>query len=215
MTIIKASYELRKADVFIRETLFVSRNWRLIRRQATSETTQNYQSEIYDWIRSQGLGTWPDFHPMSKKMVYEPSKKTWTKRKRRLGRTNYNWLMQFVKSRVNRAGTFARVRFGSGKTTEARRLETRAIWVEGGHKTTVDDKHRRLWGATREAAGTSRKRQKPGVNFFPLKKETTTIEIEERPIMEPVYKRENRKVPVWYSDFLQDTVDRYKKGKVR
>lgn len=215
MSILKATYKLKGVVKFLRETSFINQNWRVIRYFTTSDTTQEYRGKVYDQIKSRGKKygqKWPGFHDMTQRFVYgRIGRPLWQKRFRLLGRANYNWLMQFVTSRVNRSGTFGRVRFGRGKTSFSRRIEERAIWMEQGHKTVVTEAHRRLWGATREADKTPRGSQEPGVTFFPMTKDLKTITIKERPIMEPVYRSEAQQVPVWYQDFLQKTVDKYRR----
>ena len=155
MTFFRNKYELKGAEKFLKETEFISGNWRLIRRKSSSETVSDYQGKVYDQIASRGRGTWPDFHPLSQQFAYNRKFKSWSRRSRFLGRANYNWLMQMVGSRVNRSGTFSRVRFGKLKTGRNPDLEERAIWLEQGHKTKVNDDMRRLWGATRDVHKTS------------------------------------------------------------
>jgi tRNA/tmRNA/rRNA uracil-C5-methylase (TrmA/RlmC/RlmD family) len=46
---------------------------------------------------------------------------------------------------------------------------------------------RHKWAATRYKVPKSVKEPKPGVDYFPLKKSTTVIDIPARPIFNPVY----------------------------
>lgn len=203
-------YELIRAEALVMEILSITENWRDIRRDTTSDIIKEYQGEVYDHIESGGGGAWPGFHPLSIRFKYNRSRNLWERRGRLLGRANYNWLMQYVGSRVSRDGSFGRVRFGKAKTFGAKKLQERAGWVEGGHKTRVTPRMRRLMGASRGKGRFGRK--KAGKGYFPLKSSTSELVIKPRPIMEPVYQQQNRLVPTWAEKSLARNIKK-QKGK--
>jgi hypothetical protein len=153
------------------------------------------KSQIYDWIKSAGQGTWPDFHALTRSFVKSGGQ--WTRRRRFLARHNWNWLSQFVRSKVRR--NYAVVKFGKAKTSESRSFEQQARRVEGGHETRVTPPMRRLMGATKTADRA--KTHVPGKTFFPIRKETTVLKIDEHPIMRPVFRREKQNVPFEFEDW--------------
>jgi len=168
------------------------RFWPALRRRSLYETTQSYKGRIYDWIKKAGGGTWPDFHPLSRKFILYRSggkPQSWVRRGRILGRNNWSWLSQFVTSYSG--SSQARIRFGRPKERKFSRLAERARWVEAGHETPVTDAMRRMFGATRKSAG---RKAVPGKTFFPLRKATSQLKIAPHPVMAPVFARWGKEI---------------------
>jgi hypothetical protein len=81
--------------------------------------------------------------------------------------------------------------------------------AEHGEITRVTDKMRRFFGSTRR---NNKAGQVPGTTFFPLKKGTTTLETQKRPVFEPVLTRIRAKIAPYYEDKFWYAVNRYRQG---
>lgn len=188
---------------------YVRDRWRFIRRDTLRDTVTKYKGHIYDWIIDSGEGSWPDFHPMTRQFVLNRAgDPRWERRGRILGRHNWNWLTQFVRDRVSRSGTRARVEFGKAKTSRLRGLEEHAQRVESGHETQVTPDMRRLFGATQEGVHGI---QEPGDRFFPLRADTAELEIQPHPIMIPVFRKHGAEVGPNFEEFFRKNLKEYEK----
>lgn len=153
------------------------------------------KGKIYDWIGTAGGGTWPDFHILTR--TFTKSGGRWSRRRRFLARHNWNWLTQFVRSKIREK--YAVVSFGKAKLSNKRSLERQARRVEAGHETRATPPMRRLMGATKTAKS---RRHIPGKTFFPIRRTTASLKIEEHPIMRPVFREQQSNIPLefenWY-----------------
>lgn len=89
---------------------------------------------------------------------------------------------------------------GFGKSRKGRRgfydkqLYAMAIRYEYGYEIKVTDQMRRKMSWTR-LPGKKKKEQTPGVDYFPLKKTTTSLKVPARPSIGPIFRKVRPKVP--------------------
>ncbi|MFA6135721.1 MAG: hypothetical protein WC869_17070 [Phycisphaerae bacterium] len=116
-----------------------------------------------------------------------------------------SWLGKFARYRTSLSGNTVQIDFGKGKAKGKLpglvdpQLSAIARRVDGGEKIAVTAKMRRKWAATLARASGRGSSPVLGVNFFPLKKSTQTIEIPARPIFAPVF----RKISPQVSQFFE------------
>lgn len=104
------------------------------------------------------------------------------------------WLGKFARYRVSESGNTVQIDFGKGKKKkDPGRLDPElsviARRIDGGEVTRVTKQMRKKWAATMYRASGRGREPHPGVNFFPLKKSTTTLETPARPIFQPVFRK--------------------------
>jgi hypothetical protein len=171
------------------------------------------------WIRSQlalhidygGTG-WAPLHPLSKRFRKKYGVKRWGQTRTKLADRPYDWLSKFARYRVNPEGTYLDVDFGKSKKGAPGTVDPGLVAIakraEHGATMTVSDDTRRLMGATR----LGRKRPKPGVTFFPLKKTTTRLHLPARPIFGPVERRVRPQAPGVFQKKFFAAIQRYTAG---
>lgn len=153
------------------------------RRRGLKSALSFLRRKSFDWIQSAGEGSWPDFHPLTRMFGDSPK---WVKRGRILGTHNWNWLMRYVKYGQSKDNFAGWLKFGQTDEPMSKTSSKRAIQIEQGHRTTVTPAMRRWMGATRPD---NVKNPIPGVDYFPLRKTTSTLTIPKRPIIAPIYKK--------------------------
>ena len=136
------------------------------------------------WIESQGDGTWPKTHPLSQIWRKEKSGK-WTHRREHRA---YEGLGKFARYVVNPSAIQAAIGFGtfSGKKQTRFSPLLMKISEEAQKKRTVivTQKMRRKLGAQRRS-----EKEIPGKDIFPIRGNTSVLEIAARPIAIPVFRK--------------------------
>jgi hypothetical protein len=188
-------YSVEITEKGIKQTLarLQPKLWSAARGTALRGSVGWLRGKVFDWIMSAGDGTWPDFHPLTKSFHHPYNQKghPWYPRGRILGRSNWNWMTQFVDDWSSTSGLQGGIKFG-GKGTYQKMSAIRAVQIEQGHKTPVTPGMRRLMGATKPKHSLFRK--KPGEDYFPLRKTTTELVLPKRPIMTPVAEKNRQKL---------------------
>jgi hypothetical protein len=144
------------------------------------------------YIASSGGGSW-SFHPLTEK--YGRGRKAFRRRRGKPGQA----LKDFVRYQSNRSASRLVVDVGlikkagkisKGESKFEKKLQEFSERFQGGSETPVDDRMRQRFGATRRKAS-----DVPGVDYFPLRKATTRIYMDDRPIFEPVFAQTRPTIP--------------------
>lgn len=115
-----------------------------------------------------------------------------------------SWLGKYARYRVSLSGNTVQIDFGKGNKRSKLpgsvdpQLAAIARRVDGGEKIAVTAKMRRKWAMTMARASGRGSKPVLGVNFFPLKKTTQTIEIPARPIFAPVMRKISPKISKFF-----------------
>lgn len=122
----------------------------------------------------------------------------WVKR-RSAPRSPAEWLGKFARYRVSDTGSIVQIDFGKGKKKKNPgrldpQLSVIARRIDSGENITVTEKMRKKWAATFYRAKARGGKPEVGVNYFPLKKSTTTLRNPARPIFQPVFRKIEPKV---------------------
>lgn len=115
------------------------------------------------------------------------------KRRLRPERIPFHVLHKLVRFTVFRRGKGTSISFGAGigeTATSDRKIKEIAKFAIEGSKVTVTPKMRRLFALQKKEAFAFGK-VKPGIHFYPLRKDTTTIEMEGRDLLDTPF-RQNR-----------------------
>ena len=182
------------------------------RRSAGSSTGFFIAGEIRKYIESAGTGSWEKPHPMT--ALFERRGGKWERRKGFI--SPYYGLAKFARYIINRSATVIRMGFGTfkakdpakGKTVSFNKpLQEIAEQAQKQRTIVVTDRMKRLLGATRSKPG-----QTPGVDFFPLRRETSQITVPPRPISIPVFaKIKGASFPLFADKFKKALEKRYEK----
>jgi len=169
-------------------------------------------SEIRNHVEYGGTG-WDPFHPLTKKFWHKFGfSGQWFRRTKQKHQTPLFWLGKFSRYRVDEKGEILQVDFGKTKKGEPGRFDPHLIDIvkraELGETIAVTEKMRFFFAATR---GKRPKKQIPGKHFFPLKKETKTLEIPARPIFTPVFKKVQTRIPIYFENKFWGALERYQK----
>lgn len=155
-------------------------------RSAIGSTGFYASQEVAEWIRSEGKGSWPERHPVSK---------IWGKR-------GVSKMYRAV--RYFQRGKDVVVGYGNTKGSEPRpntNLESKMERIEKGFAIPVTDKMRRKFAVTRKLATIG---ETPGEDYFPLRKSTRKLVVKPRPIHTPVFRKINSQIyPLFEQKFLK------------
>lgn len=105
------------------------------------------------------------------------------------------WLGKFARYRVSKSGDLTQIDFGKGRKKGRNPgrndpvLAGVARRIDQGEKTRVTKQMRKKFAATWFRAKARGQKPVIGVNFFPLKKSTTSLDIPARPIFAPVMRK--------------------------
>jgi hypothetical protein len=206
------SIDITQLNQATREVMDLPGLFNRARISAMKSTGWMIRTEMRAFIESGGAGSWPGLHPVSR--FYAKKYKTGIARWIRPSAPAKGpmfWLGKHARYRVT--DNTAMIGFGRSAKGETGTLSPFLMHVldraERGEKTTVTGKARRFFGATRRS---NRQGQEPGTTFFPLKKDTTTLETEKRPVFEPVLARIEAKIAPYYEDKFWTAVNRYRQG---
>lgn len=171
--------------------------------------------EVRDWIEKEGKGTWPPLSPVTRMWDSKWNAKSWHRRSGKHPGA-YNWLGKFARYKMSRAAKRAEIGFGKFKAKDVRRgkqarfdrrIQKIAHNAQKKRIVNADDRLRRKFGAQRESPT-----DEPGVDFFPLARRFGTYEIPARPIMEPVFMREERAAGIAFQrKYFQAIVKRFER----
>jgi hypothetical protein len=122
------------------------------------------------------------------------------------------WLGKFARYRASRSGNTVQIDFGKGKRgKQPGRLDPQlsaiARRIDSGEQIAVTSKMRKKWAATMARASARSGKPVIGVNFFPLRKSTTTIDIPARPIFTPVFRKISPKVSRFFETKFWESYD--------
>jgi hypothetical protein len=137
----------------------------------------------------------------------------WVKRQRKPF-SPASWLGKFARYRLSKSGNTVQVDFGKGRSKGKNpgrsdpQLAAIARRIDGGERIAVTKQMRKKWAATWYRAG---KNKIVGVNFFPLKKSTKFIEIPERPIFDPVFRKISPLISSFFEEKFWDSYHRKRK----
>lgn len=153
-------------------------------------------SELRNHIEYGGLSSWESLHDLTRK--YWKKKRggasgQWVQRMNP-PQSPMAWLGKFARYRVSKSADTVQIDFGKGKRgKQPGRLDPQlsavARRMDQGERIPVTDRMRKKMAATYFRAVARGQEPVIGVNFFPLKKSTTSINIPARPIFGPVFKK--------------------------
>jgi len=162
------------------------------------------------WIKSGGEGSWPPAHPFSQTMRKKYPAGKW---QIKFGAgSGFTWLSKFVQFFVTPDALQLRLGLAIRKNTTKEQFKNpvflRIVFrIERGSKILVSEKMRQLMGATRRSG-----KNLIGQTFFPLRKTTTALIIEPRPLVVPVFSKIRTHTPKIFEDtFLQILLHSYGK----
>jgi len=185
------------------------------RRSALKRTGFFISSRLKEYLLK-GPPSWPEAHPLTQRFrsKYKEGQGRWVKR-RKPQRKLVQFLAKFVRYRVNRRGTAVQIDFGKTRRGEPGKpdpkLSVAARRITRGAKIRVTKKMRRFWAATKRKRP---KRQKKGVDFFPLSPKTSTLIVPPRPIIDPFFAQEGAKFIPQFERFLLERIRRFnREGK--
>ena len=206
--------ELNRAT---REMVELPGLFRQAKMSALRSTGWMIRGGLRSYVERSGEGAWPATHPVTR--FYAKKYNTgkigsigWLVRKK-----NHEgpmvWLGKHARYRVT--DTEAVIGFGKShgaKEGKARRAMPGTIdygflmkavgRAEEGEATPVTEKMRKFFGATRENPD----------GFFPLRRDTQTLETPRRPIFAPVMSRIRGKISPYFEDKFWYAVNRYREG---
>lgn len=179
------------------------------------------------WIRGElrnhveyGGSGWPALHPMS--MKFRKKRNTgggrgtwdiaWANRRRGRHHTPIFWLGKFARYQVDPDGEVLTLGFGRTSDVIGERrdpIARAAMRAEQGQTIRVTEKMRRFFGATRRKRP---KKQIPGKTYFPLRRETRILKVPPRPIIRPVRKKIEPRVPAYFTKKFWSAFERYTSG---
>lgn len=148
-----------------------------------------------------GPPEWTGLHALTsrfKKQTRTAGKGNWVMRQQS-PKSPAAWLGRFARYRLSKSADTLQIDFGKGKRGKQPglldpKLSVVARRIDGGEHIPVTPKMRKKWAATWYRAIKRKKNPVVGVDFFPLKKSTTMIDIPARPIFAPVMKKIRPKV---------------------
>lgn len=187
------------------------------RKSALKSTGWWIMEELRDYVELGGEG-WPELHPLTLGFYKKRGARFgWTQRRFRRRQGALFWLGKFARYLVDDRGTAVQIDFG--KSSKGRPgnvdplLAAIARRAEKGERIPVTERMRRLWGLTRGSRRTGRiKYGIPGLTYFPLRRDTTVIEIPRRPIFGPVFRKIQPGVASHFDEKFWASYRRYESG---
>ena len=168
---ISLQFEVKKSEEVIAELSKTKSKLRSARRSALSSCGAESRERIDTYIENQGDGSWPATHQSS--LAFRKNKAgSWISRRRQ--KQAYSGMGNFV--RYSSDGLRVLFGFGYGKTKAGKDFRFNRLLEEVGrkmqqnHVISVSPRMRRMFGAQR-----NRKKDMPGVDFFPIKKTTNSL----------------------------------------
>ena len=181
------------------------------RKRALSSIGWRVQQELRNHVEYGGSGDWPKLHPLSQKFKKKRGAKLWSGTRRQAHNTALFWLGKFSRYRVDKDGELVDIDFGKSRKGKPGTFDPEITAIvkraEQGETIHVTDKMRRFWATTRRKRP---KKQIPGKTFFPLRKETTKIEIPPRPMIGPVWRKMAPKIPALFAKKFYESVEYYR-----
>lgn len=207
MELIIDAKELTEAT---REVMGIPGLFNRARVSAMKSTGWMVRGEMRSFIESGGAGSWPELHPVSRFYAkkFKTGSAAWVRPSSQAKGPMF-WLGKHARYRVT--DDMALIGFGRSGKSEKGTISPFLMQVlkraEQGEKTTVTSKMRRFFGSTRK---NNRTDQLAGRSFFPIRKDTTVLETEKRPVFEPVLARIKARIAPYFEDKFWTAVNRYR-----
>lgn len=160
-----------------------------------------------------GPAEWQDLHALTK--TYYKKKGSggkWIMR-RQAPHSPASWLGKFARYRASASGNTVQIDFGKGKSKGKQpgrvdpQLSVIARRIDSGERIAVTSQMRKKWAATMARASSRGGKPVLGVNFFPLRKSTQSIDIPARPIFAPVFRKISPKVSKFFETKFWESYD--------
>jgi len=150
-------------------------------------------------IETDGAGVWPMAHPLTRTRKRKGGK--WVQRRKYSPLGVFRGFIRYGVRKGEVTAGFTKKKTAELGTDNA--MIPAVLRFERGAERPVTPKMRRLLGAGRKNA-----KSKPGVDFFPLRKETVSLSVPARPVLMPVLRKENPKLPEVLDRKIQESIDR-------
>lgn len=139
-------------------------------------------------------------------------------RRRRAPHAPAEWLGKFARYRVSDTGSVVQIDFGKGKRNKNPgrldpELSVIARRIDSGEQIPVTVKMRRKWAATLARVLAAGETPMVGVNFFPLRRSTTSIDIPRRSIFDPVFRKIKPRVSGFFEKKFWEAYNRRRGNK--
>lgn len=172
------------------------------REPALASTGNKVQKDVRKFIERGGDSSWPKKHPVSN---LKREGGIW--KRKFIKKTAFHFLGKFARFKLQRRATQVRIQFGKTKSGKGGEFDKNLIKLskemQRGRNILVTDKMRRLFGATKRKADDI-----PGQEFFPLRKDTTSLKMEGRPVFDPVFDAEKNETEIFFERKYLATFDR-------
>jgi len=202
-----------------REVMGISELFKRAERSALKSVGFMVRGEMRDFVESGGGGSWAGLHPVSRSFSkkYKTGASKWFRSKKATG--PMHWLGKFSRYRVTDDASI--IGFGKSHGSGASQSERESPATispflmsvlrrsEQGESTAVTPAMRRFFGGTRFS---NSKAQAAGDTFFPLRKDTKTLDTPKRPIFDPVMARVQGMITPHFEDKFWLAIERYRTG---
>ena len=159
-----------------------------------------------------GPPEWQDLHDLTELFKKKGGTGVWALRSNR-PRSPAVWLGKFSRYRVSSDGGLVQIDFGKSKKGKPGTFDPQiapiARRIDQGETVRVTDKMRRKMAATKKA---TRGEHVVGINFFPLRKDTDSLDIPARPIFDPVFRKIEDEITPLFARKFWASFDRYQFG---
>lgn len=210
--------DINGLDALTRSVVNLPGDFARARASALKSTGWWIRGELRNHIEYGGGSDWPAQHPMTQKF-----KKKYGVGNRWFGRQSWGhetplfWLGKFARYRLHekvvRGDEYVRIDFGKSRAKQLGTFDDELIGIVGraehGERVTVTPAMRRFFGATRRKRP---KTQIPGQTYFPLRGDTTALDIPKRPIFAPVWRKVEPLIPGQFAEKFWGALDRYQTG---
>lgn len=212
MIILQIQHNIAEKIAFFK--VFRLFRFREARRSALSSTGFAASNEIRNYVESAGEGSWRKAHPLT--AAFEKHDGKWQRRGGFI--SPYYGLGKFARYKIMQGDSELKTGFGTfssrdikrGKPAEfTQRLQEIAQQAQTRHRVLVSPVMRRLLGATKP-----KKNAVIGVDYFPIRKNTISLNIPARPIVVPVFQKAKGKLAaVFFEKFTLAIKKRFENEK--
>jgi hypothetical protein len=121
-------------------------------------------------------------------------------------------LAQFARYRVDSKDEFVHIDLGKSKGGQPGRFDPALAAMlekhQQGQTYNITEKMQRFFGATRQKTS-----KRPGLDFFPLRKDTLKLILPKRPVIDPVFTLADPKIMPHFTEKFFKAIERYTSGK--
>lgn len=153
--------------------------------------------KVRNYIETEGIGSWEKTHPL-----------TYAKKKE----TAFFWLGKMTRYKVDNKGNKLEIGFGAFSQRDVKKGKPVKLDSKLSKISSVMQKGRsfKLTKSMRRKFGSGRKNKysRPGIDFFPVRNATKTLEIPVRPVMKPVLQENKFKVEQIFEKRFNYMLDR-------